>query len=128
MKTIKEQIEVMKALSEGKPIIYKEKGSDFWTVFSLLGDHYNFDWEHFDYCIKKEPKTRPMTLEEIIEWRKDSNGVVLWGDEITTVTDIYPKDKPDKICLSNCGWQSLDDFIKCARTPYGEKFEVEIEE
>ena len=124
MKTTKEMIEVMKAYDEGKKIEYKYLDTEKWFVTG----NPSWSWSVFDYRIKPEQTTRPMTLEEIIEWRKDSNGVVLWGDEITTVTDIYPKDKPDKICLSNCGWQSLDDFIKCARTPYGEKFEVEIEE
>ena len=128
MKTTKEMIEVMQADEEGK-IIEKRKYSN--NGDWVLSECPLWNWDDYDYRIKPEPVTRPMTLDEIIEWRKNSNGVILWEDEdVSYVTVVDAIDKNDIINtfrIAECRWVNFDDFSKYARKPDRTKFEVEDE-
>ena len=128
MKTTKEMIEVMQADEEGK-IIEKRKYSN--NGDWVLSECPLWNWDDYDYRIKPEPVTRPMTLDEIIEWRKNSNGVILWEDEdVSYVTVVDAIDKNDIINtfrIAECRWVNFDDFSKSARKPDRTKFEVEDE-
>lgn len=133
IKPLDEMISIMTAYKNGKKIESRD-----WTDKDNKWEnatHPCWNWLRFDYRIKSEKTTRPMSLEEIIEWRKNSNGVVLWTDNehslvpeyLTTVDDIdLSKNEQTPISVSYAGWISVEDFIKYARKPYGEKFEVEI--
>ena len=126
MKTTKEMIEVMQAYADGKKIERIDLEDGF--VSPVVQTEWN--WAHFDYRIKPEQTTRPMTLDEIIEWRYNSNGVIQWTDTdypfLTTVAVINKDDKDDTFYLSEMYWCNLEIFLKYARKSYGEKFEVEL--
>lgn len=49
---------IFKAYAEGKPIEYKEKGKEEWRKIRDDADRFNFDFAHYDYRIKPEPKYR----------------------------------------------------------------------
>lgn len=51
----KKAAEVMMAYAEGKEIEFACTGEDYWGT----NDYPIFDWEDFDYRIKKEPTYRP---------------------------------------------------------------------
>lgn len=50
---------IFQAYAEGKPIEYKEKGKEEWRKIRDDADRFNFDFAHYEYRIKPEPKYRP---------------------------------------------------------------------
>ena len=64
MKTTKEMIEVMKGYEDGKIVQYKTHDLDG-SWLSL--PHPSWDWAKYDYRIKPEKKTRPITAKELCE-------------------------------------------------------------
>ena len=74
-KTINEQIEIMKAYAEGKKIEYKAYDS-FSKWETVTNPDLQFNWSTFNYRIKKEPKTRPMNIEEIVNYLITHGGYV----------------------------------------------------
>ena len=65
MKAIEDMIEVMKAYNEGKIIQIK-------TVRGWEDELYpSFNWADYDFRIKPNKKTRPMTFNEIVEYWKE---------------------------------------------------------
>lgn len=128
MKTIQEMIEVMQAFNEGKSIQFKANTGIFWHDIT----NPKWDWISYDYRVVIKPKTRPMTLEEIIEWRKKSNGVIFWYGstlkEITTVKKIIPEEKDKFPIYIDDDCHALSFFIEHAYKSDGTKFEVEEDE
>lgn len=60
----KEAAKVMLAFAEGVEIQYSHKGQNNWLNW-INESSPSFDWQTFDYRIKKEPKYRPFkTLKE----------------------------------------------------------------
>lgn len=52
MKTVQEQIAVMRAWTEGKPIEIKKYDHTFWSKVSEPA----WNWADYDYRVKSEPK------------------------------------------------------------------------
>lgn len=70
MKTTEEMLGVMKAYIVGKAIEYRSNLTAFakWTSISEP----NWDWPHYDYRVKEEPKYRPFdTAEEFLAAQKE---------------------------------------------------------
>ena len=61
-KDINEQIKVMQHFADGGEVEWAFKDGDKWHD----GDGPVWDWVTYDYRIKKEPKTRPLTFDELI--------------------------------------------------------------
>lgn len=117
-------VKIIKAFKSGKKIESKFKDGSVWSVVDL--DIQGINTSNYDYRIEPESKKRPMTLDEIIEWRKNSNGVILWQNSISMLGAIDPEDKEGTPLNVYCeGWRTLKDFIKYASKSNGEKFEVE---
>ena len=57
-------ISVMKAAADGKVILIRDpNNTNRWKVHSEY--HPRWDWHNRDYCVKLEPKTVPLTADDI---------------------------------------------------------------
>ena len=130
MKTTKEMIEIMKAFDEGKEIERCRIGftdcSDMWI------DDKNPDWNwlSFNYRIKKESKTRPMTFEEIVAyWKEHRTEIISYnGHSVKRVGYIIGYDPNDNSILIVDTWCAYEDVISICTKEDGTKFEVEIDD
>ena len=130
-KTIDEQIEIMKAYAEGKKIEYKAYDS-FSKWETVTNPDLQFNWSTFNYRIKKESKTRPMTFDEIVDY---------WKKHRTEIFTIHYRDgyyKTDEMCIIGIDYTNkvflfrsfnydADTMYKYVRKEDGSKFEI-IEE
>lgn len=129
MKTVKEMTEVMQAYDEGKKIERINKKDGY--VSSVINTEW--DWEEYDYRIKSERTTRPMTLEEIVVWWKNHRTEIITFHKTDYTEELYLTfitgidiDKEDEhpICISPT-WLSVEEFTTFCTKEDGSKFEVE---
>lgn len=60
---VKKAAEIMLAFADGAEIQYSHKGQNNWLNW-INESSPSFDWQTFDYRIKKEPKYRPFKTQE----------------------------------------------------------------
>ena len=96
-KTTKEMIEVMQAFEDGK-VIECEVEKSVWGETSEPA----WDWGHFDYRVKKEPKYRPFkdTDELIEEYCKRFE--VGWGYNLPSIW-VKSKKSCDRFLITGFG-------------------------
>lgn len=132
-RTTKEKIEVMTAYEEGKKIELYDYDTEEWRE---LKNDVGWDWIHFDYRVKEEPKYRPYKdTEEMINdfcersgakrskmgepfiWVKYKAEVNIAKCMITSFTDNFAYTPSRKYSLS----ELFDDFTYCDGSPIGKK-------
>ena len=132
IKTIKEQIEVMKACSEGKTIQQYSKYIKGWFDLEIDDRLYEpaFNWEDKDYRIKPEIKKRPMTFEEIKKYWKEHRTEIFYYQNECFMINGFETLQDDNFLEKNFIYFNdscleYDTFIEYVTKEDGSKFEVE---
>lgn len=120
---MKEWLPIFQAYAEGKPIEYKEKGKEEWRKIRDDADRSNFDFAHYEYRIKPEPKYRPfkdgqecweeMQKHHPFGWVKTCSGY-RFIDRVTT--EVHLADQGKSYCAFCC---ALESFTFTDGTPFG---------
>lgn len=120
---MKEWLPIFKAYAEGKPIEYKEKGKEEWRKIRDDAEMFNFDFAHYEYRIKPEPKYRPfkdgqecweeMQKHQSFGWVKERSGY--WFID-RVATEVHLNDQGE-FNYTFCG--ALKCFTFADGTPFG---------
>lgn len=131
-KEAKYAAEVMKAYAEGKEIEFKAYGDEQWKTFRYGKDRFLcFNFDRFEYRIKKEPTYRPFKNKEECWEEMQKHSPFGWVKTkhnscclITYITKLFNGDDSIKI---DSNWYSFNEdfrqFTFIDGTPFGIKEE-----
>lgn len=101
--TIKDMTEVMQAYEEGKKIQFTRKNEDDWS--DIVGEP-TWNWNHYRYRIKTEPKYVPYDSVSEVDrdkWVKDKTDGIL-----SRIVGLDPIDN----AVQFYGWCSLKELFE----------------
>lgn len=109
---VNEQIAIMKAYEDGKPIEKKGQDDTEWKSIEYIED-YPFDFFCEQYRIKPEPKYRPFeSVEEAFEEAKKHG---FWVKEVSSgfliLIDSFSEDYGVVYIVGHKAAELLDDFV-----------------
>lgn len=109
---VSEQIAIMKAYEDGKPIEKKGQDDTEWKSIEYIED-YPFDFFCEQYRIKPEPKYRPFeSIEEAFEEAKKHG---FWVKEVSSgfliLIDSFSEDYGVVYIVGHKAAELLDDFV-----------------
>lgn len=116
----KYMISVMQAYEDGKEIEFRCRKDDAWSACPIP----TWNWQHWDYRVKPEPKYVPYDSVEEVEkdkWFKNK-----FNDILSRIMGLDANDSDSSVRLVS-GWCSLKDLFEYYTyedgTPCGKKVE-----
>lgn len=115
---MKEWLPIFQAYAEGKPIEYKEKGKEEWRKIRDDADRSNFDFAHYEYRIKPEPKYRPFKDGQECWEEMQKHQPFGWVKEKGTGCYVNVEVVTDEFCI-----RAFNEYTFTDGTPFGKSEE-----